>query len=85
MRMVTRTITSSVIVTKCIDTDTMEVIDKTFTFGKVGTDEKILTRIINKSLKNSNLKLVKIVGVTEDTVRYRMTEEKFIESADVIE
>lgn len=84
MRMVTRTIKTSVIATKCVNTDTMEVVDMTFTLSKVGADEKLIAKNLNKKLKGTDLKLVKILGVAEEVVKFGMTEEEFMSYAKVI-
>lgn len=84
MRMVTRTIKSIVVVTKCVNTDTMEVEDHTFTIANHGKATNP-TKIINKSLANSPLKLVKVIETREETAKYKMPEDVFILNATVVE
>ena len=83
MRYITRTIKSSIVVTKCVDVETMEVTDQTFTI--TATPEEKIPRVINKMLDNSSLKLVKIIDVSTETNKYKMSEEDFIFNATVVD
>ena len=83
MRYITRTIKTTIVITKCVDSETMEIVDKTFSLGRL-PEEKV-ARAINKLLENSTLKLVKIVETTTDEAKYKMSEETFIENAEVVD
>lgn len=83
MRYITRNIKSVIAITKCVNLDTLEVEDCTFSLGKVA-EEKV-ERAINKMLKDSNLKLAKVVGTTIEENKYRISEEDFIKYATIVE
>lgn len=83
MRMVTRTIKSVIAITKCYDFETNEVVDKTFNLGNVPANK--IEKTIDKILDGSNLKFVKLIDITHEENLYKMTEQKFIENAEVVE
>lgn len=78
-----RTIKSTIAICKCVDMETMDIVDKTFVLGNV--PEKKIARTVNKVLKDTNLKLVKIVDTTSETVKYKMSDETFIANAERVE
>lgn len=83
MRFITRTITNVIAVTKCVDSESMELVDKTFVLGNV-PDNKV-EKEINKQIKGTTLKLVRIEAVTKEENLYKMTEADFIANAKVVE
>lgn len=83
MRYITRTIKTTLAITKCVDTETMDIVDKTFTLGNTPAEK--VARVINKMLDGTTMKLVKIVDITTDTAKYKISEEVFIENAEVVE
>ena len=84
MRMVTKKIKTTFIATKCIDTQSMEIVDRLFTIEKPMTDEVLIARKLNKILANTPLKLVKIVDFEVHTYKYGMELTEFLDHATIM-
>lgn len=80
---VTRTITSTVATVLCLNVNTAEAFNKTVTVPREHSDEKLL-KIIKKMVDNDEVKVVHIVDKEIVETLYGMSEEKFIEYADVL-
>ena len=80
-RMITRTITDTVVVALCMNTETCEVSRETYHCGNVGTDEKTLEKGLKEIFDTDNFKIVKIEEIKEDTRLYGMSETDFMENA----
>lgn len=83
MRYVTRTIKQTVVATKSVDNKSMLVMDFHVVLGNVKPN--VIERETKKALESVGFTLVKIVGVTQEDVKYRMTEADFIKNAVVVE
>ena len=67
MRWITRTIKSVIVITKCVNADTMEVEDCTLRIGNVPPEK--IEKTVNKVLENSPYKLVKVLETfTEELI-----------------
>lgn len=83
MRYVTRTITSVIAICKVYNNAKDKVEDATFNMGNVS--EAKLEKEINKQLKDTDYKLLKIVDTTTEESKYKMSEADFIANAEVVE
>lgn len=83
MKYITRTIKTLIVITKCVDTETLEIVDKTFTIGNVPS--KYAEREVNKQLKGTTLKLAKILNTTFEENKYKMTEQEFMTNAEIVD
>ena len=83
MRYITRTITSVIAICKVYNTATDEMENATFNIGNV--PEQKIEKEINKLLKDTDLKLIKVVECTTEEAKYKMSEAVFIENAEVVE
>ncbi len=80
---VTRTITSTVATVLCLNVNTAEAFNETVTVPREHSDEKLL-KIIKGMVDNDEVKVVHIVDKKVVETLYGMSEEKFIEYADVL-
>ena len=85
VRMVTRTIKSTIITALYFDLDTMQTVtDDILITGKELTVEQA-TDIMNKGSYNGSRKFLKVTGISVSTINYGMPETEFIRRAKVIE
>ena len=80
-RMITRTITDTVVTALCMNTDTCEVSRETYHCGNVGTDEKIITKGLQKIYDTDTFKIVKVEDIKEVTHLFGMSEIEFMDYA----
>lgn len=84
-RMVTRTIKQTKVIYLAMNTEDMEAFNDTVILPEVVKDEKKLEKIVREKVNTDTIKLVDIVNVDTIENYYGMTEEKFLENAEVIE
>lgn len=82
--MVTRTIQTTVANCLCVNPETREVTENTFTLSGTFKDLKSLEKAVNKVTENAPYRVVSITGTKVEETLYGMTEQKFIENADVL-
>ena len=83
---VTRTITSTKAVVLAVDTVNEELVEKTVILPRTYNDETAIKKaIVNLKLLPDTLVVSKVKDTEVSEKRYSMTEEKFIEHADVID
>lgn len=86
--MVTRTISSTKVVCLCLDTETAEPCNKTYQVsGTYPDDPKGNTKLLNAVKKIAETDTFKVVSVVSKEVvelLYGMTEQKFLENADIL-
>lgn len=81
--LVTRTVTVTNATAMCVNTDSAEVCNQTFSLGGTFKSEKEILKAIAPQLPE-NIKAVQIVDVAETNVRYGMTLDDFIANSRVI-
>jgi len=82
MRYITRTIKSMQVITKVYNETTDAIEDATFSISNV--PEAKVEREVTKLLKDTNLKLIKIVGTSETEAKYKMSEADFIANSEIV-
>lgn len=82
MRYVTRTMKQTVVATKSVDNESMKIVDFHVVLGNVKPNA--VEKETKKALEELGFTLVKIVGVTKEDVKYRMSEETFIKNAEEV-
>lgn len=83
-RMVTRTITSTIATVMGVDVETSEVSNKTFVLSSTYKDKKALTKAVKNVGETDTYKIVDVVDVQVEEKLYGMSEQKFIENAEVL-
>ena len=81
---VTRTIQTTVATVLCLDLVTKEPFEKTVKLPRTYRDERKLMQKIEQIVNNETVKAVHIVKTEIEETLYGMTEEKFIQTADVL-
>lgn len=82
--MVTRTIQTTVANCLCVNPDTREVTEITLTLSGTFKDNKSLEKAVNKVTENAPFRVVSITDSRVEETLYGMTEQKFIENADIL-
>lgn len=82
--MVTRTITTTKVNVMCLDVEHGEPCNRTVTIPRTYKDEKALLKKVKPLLETDTLKAVYIVYTEEIETLYGMTEQDFIEHAEVL-
>lgn len=82
--MVTRTITATKIVALCLNIETAEPFNKEVTISGTFKDEKAMLKAAEKLLNTETEKTVHIVSSEEIETLYGMTEQEFIQKAQVL-
>ena len=82
--MVTRTIQTTVANCLCVNLDTREVTEITLTLSGTFKDNKSLEKAVNKVTENAPFRVVSITDSRVEETLYGMTEQKFIENADIL-
>ena len=83
VRMVTRTVEQATVTVLCVNAKTREVCDKTFAISATIPTEKVCKHL-SKTNPNSEWNYVAVTDYTVSEILYGMSEEKFIELADVL-
>ena len=82
--MVTRTITATKIIALCLNIETAEPFNKEVTISGTFKDEKSMMKAAEKLLNTETEKAVHIVSSEEIETLYGMTEQEFIQKAQVL-
>ena len=82
--MVTRTIQTTVANCLCVNPDTREVTEITLTLSGTFKDNKSLEKAVSKVTENAPFRVVSITDSRVEETLYGMTEQKFIENADIL-
>ena len=82
--MVTRTIVSTEVNALCLNLITAEPYNEVFALAGTYKDNAKIKRIIEKSFNNDEHVIAHIVSVVPKETLYGMTEQKFMENADIL-
>lgn len=82
--MVTRTITATKIIVLCLDIETAEPFNKEVTISGTFKDEKSMMKATEKLVNTETEKAVHIVSYETIETLYGMTEQEFIQKAQVM-
>lgn len=82
--MVTRTITTTKANVMCVDVEAGEPFNKEVTVPRTYKDNDSLLKTVKPIIETETVKAVHIVGKTEIETLYGMTEQDFIEHAEVL-
>ena len=82
--MVTRTIQTTVANCLCVNPETREVTEMSLTLSGTFKDIKSLEKSVNKVTENAPFRVVSITDSRVEETLYGMTEQKFIENADIL-
>ena len=83
-RMVTRTITSTLVTVMQVNTETAEVTNKNYNISSIFNDDAKLLRAVKKLYETEEEKIVAIVDKQEISDLYGMTENEFLTHAHII-
>lgn len=81
---VTRTIQTTVVNVLCADTELGELVNKEFTLPRTYKDEDALLKAVRKIGETATIKPVSVVASKIVETLYGMSEQKFIELAEVL-
>lgn len=86
--MVTRTISTTVVTVLCVDTQTAEATNATYNISGTYPDDakgnKKLLEAVKKAYETDTNKIVSIVDKQVKEDLYGMTEQKFLETAEIL-
>lgn len=82
--MVTRTINTTTAKVLCLNVETGESFEREVTLPRTYKDDKTVLSLAKEVIDTDSVKAVHIVGTTVNEIRYGMTEQKFIENADIL-
>ena len=82
--MVTRTITTTKAIVMCLDIESGEPCNKSVVVPRTYKDDETLLKKVKEFIETETLKPVHIVGKEEIETLYGMTEQKFIEHAEIL-
>lgn len=82
--MVTRTIVATKVNVLCLNIETAEPFNKDVTLSGTFNDSKSLMKAVEKVVNSDTEKAVHVVATEEVETLYGMTEQKFIELAEVL-
>ena len=82
--MVTRTIMSTKVTLMCLDVVTAEPCNKVVTVTRTYKDDEKLMKVVKPLVETENLKVVCIVGKETQETLYGMSEQSFMEHAQVL-
>ena len=82
--MVTRTIVTTKAVIMCLDVEAGEPFNKEVTLPRTYKDEKALLKKVKPLVETDTIKAVHVVDTEEVETLYGMTEQEFIENAQVL-
>lgn len=81
---VTRTITTTKVVAMVVNTTQGETETKTYVLPRTYKDNNAVLKQLQKTFDTDDVKVVKVLDVTEENTLYGMTEQEFIEHASVL-
>lgn len=82
--MVTRTIQTTTVTLMCLDTESAEVENRTVTLPRTYKDEKAILKVAKPLVETDNFKAVTVVDTEVNEVLYGMSEQEFIEHANIL-
>lgn len=82
--MVTRTIQTTIATVLCLDLEKKEPFEKDVKIPRTYKDEKHMMKKISAIVDNDKVKSVHIVRTRVEETLYGMSEQKFIENADIL-
>ena len=82
--MVTRTIVTTKAVIMCLDVEAGEPFNKEVTLPRTYKDEKALLKKVKPLVETDTVKAVHVVDTEEVETLYGMTEQEFIENAQIL-
>jgi len=82
--MVTRTIIATKVTVLCLDVQAGEPFNKTVTVPRVWKDDEKLLKHIKPGLETDTVKAVHVVAKEEIETLYGMSEQDFIEHAEIL-
>ena len=82
--MVTRTIVTTKATSMCLDVEAGEPFNKEVTLPRTYKDEKALLKKVRPLVETETVKAVHVVDTEEVETLYGMTEQEFIENAQIL-
>ena len=82
--MVTRTIVTTKAIIMCLDVEAGEPFNKEVTLPRTYKDEKALLKKARPLVETDTIKAVHVVDTEEVETLYGMTEQEFIENAQIL-
>ena len=82
--MVTRTIVTTKAIIMCLDIEAGEPFNKEVTLPRTYKDEKALLKKVRPLVETETIKAVHVVDTEEVETLYGMTEQEFIENAQIL-
>ena len=82
--MVTRTIVTTKAIIMCLDVEAGEPFNKEVTLPRTYKDEKALLKKVRPMVETETVKAVHVVDTEEVETLYGMTEQEFIENAQIL-
>lgn len=82
--MVTRTIVTTKAIIMCLDVEAGEPFNKEVTLPRTYKDEKALLKKVKPLVETDTIKAVHVVDTEEVETLYGMTEQEFIENAQIL-
>lgn len=83
-RMVTRTVVATEVNALCLNIETAEPFNKSIILSGTFKDKKAVEKATKKVIDTDTVKCATVVDYKETETLYGMTEQKFIEQADVL-
>lgn len=83
-RMITRTVLATEVTALCLNIETAEPFNREVTLSGTFKDKKALEKAAKKLIDTDTVKCVSIVDCNEKETLYGMTEQQFIELANIL-
>ena len=81
---VTRTIQTTEVVALCLNIETKESFEKVVSLSRTYKDAKKLRKALEEAVNTDTVKVVHIISTETKTSLYAMSEQKFIENAEIL-
>lgn len=81
---VTRTIVTSNITVLCLNLENKEPFEQIIVMPRAQKDDKKLMKKLSAMIDNDKVKAVHVIKIETTETLYGMSEEKFIETADIL-
>lgn len=82
--MVTRTVKCTVATVLCLDIEKREAFEQKVVISRVYSDNRKLWKKIEEVVNTDNIKANRVIRTEIQTTLYGMSEQKFIETAEVL-
>ena len=82
--MVTRTIVTTIATVLCLDLEKKEPFEKEIKIPRTYKDEKYMMKAVESAVNSDKVKAVHILSTRTEETLYGMTEQKFIENAEIL-